>query len=225
MPAPDPIAELVGRLELTIVAPRRQREALAREVEGDLREDLAARVADGQAPRAAAAAIVAEFGEVRAIARELSAELLAAGGKRLAALGAVGVATLLLAWIGGMTTLVDLGLRVPPEGGWMLQVSRSLDLAGPLVAGVAIVGAVAIRRSGAGAAIATVAALQLGFASVLVAGTIAMLGTVAVPAAGAGVLAGLVGLTLLLGSALAAASAAMLVRCGAVRRAPRRARS
>lgn len=225
MPALDPIAALIARLEAAIVAPRRRRRELAREIEGDLREAVAARIAAGQPPRAAATAVAAEFGEPRAIAGELSTELLAHRGRRVASLGAIAIVTLLLAWTLGMTLLVGMGLRVPAEDEWMLRVSRSLDGAGPLVAGAAIAGAVVIRRSGSRVAIAAVAALQLCFAAALVAGAVAMVGAVAVPAAGVGALAALVALTLLLGSGLGASSAAVLLRCGIVRREPRPARA
>ena len=46
-PPTDPIAELVDRLERSVVATGRRRRELAREIEGDLREDAAARVAAG----------------------------------------------------------------------------------------------------------------------------------------------------------------------------------
>lgn len=221
----DPIADLVGRFEGAVVASARTRRELAREIEGDLREEAAARVAAGATEREAAMAVVAGFGDVRALASELSVELLAARGTRFASLTALGSVVLLLAWFSGMTTLVGLGFRVPADDAWMLQVSRALDVAGPLVVAVGLAGWIAIRRSGSLAAIATVAALQLGFAGVLVGGAIAMAGGATAPAAGAGLLAALIVLTVVLGSALVAASAGVLVRWGAIRLEPRRARS
>ncbi|TXP85140.1 hypothetical protein FV276_25055, partial [Escherichia coli] len=80
-PAPrttlDPLVELLDRLERGIVAPRRERGEVVREIEGDLREAVAARVADGAPEPAAASAVVAEFGDARELATELSIELLA----------------------------------------------------------------------------------------------------------------------------------------------------
>jgi len=230
MPAPhpdaDPIGELVARLERAVVASGRRRRELAREIEGDLREAVTARIDGGQPEAQAAAAVVAEFGDPRELAAELSIELLAERGRRFSSLAAAGAVTLLVAWFLGMTTLVGIpGFRVPADGAWMLQVSRALDVAGPLVVGTAVAGWAAIRRWGSLAAVATVAALQLGFAVALVAGAVAMVGAVTVPAAGTGVLAALVGVTVLLGSGLAAASASVLLRWGAVRLEPLRARS
>jgi hypothetical protein len=221
----DPIADLVGRFERAVVASGRVRRELGREIEGDLREDVAARVAVGADEHEAAMAVAAGFGDVRALAGEMSVELLAARGKRFASLAALGLVVLLLAWFGVMTTLVGLGFRVHADDGWMLQVSRALDVAGPLVVAAALVGWVAIRRSGSLTAIAAVAALQLGFAGALVGGAIAMAGAVMVPAGGADLLVALIALTLLLGSALVVSSAGVLVRWGAVRLEPRRARS
>ncbi|MCR8669993.1 permease prefix domain 1-containing protein, partial [Agrococcus sp. HG114] len=78
--ADDPVTVLVGRLERAVVASRRQRRELARELEGDLREAVSARVEAGEPEHAAAAAAVAEFGDPAAIARELSAAMLADHG-------------------------------------------------------------------------------------------------------------------------------------------------
>lgn len=221
----DPIADLVGRFERAVVATGRARRELACEIEGDLREDAAARVAAGATQREAADAVVAAFGDVRALAAAMSVELLAARGKRFASLTALGSVVLLLAWFSGMTTLVDLGFRLPAEDGWMLPVSRSLDLAGPLVVGAAIAGWIAIGRSGSLAAIVAVAVLQLAFATVLVTGAIAMAGAVTVPPPGTAVLTALIAVTVLLGSCLVAASVGVLLRWGAVRLEPLRARS
>ena len=226
MPSPDPITDLVGRLERAGVATGRHRREVAREIEGDLREAVAARVERGEAERTAAQAVIAEFGDPRELAAELSIELLAERGRRFASLAAVGAVTLLIAWFLGMTTLVALpGFRVPADGAWMLQVSRALDVAGPLVVGIAVVGWAAIRRWGSLTAVATVAALQLAFAAALVAGAIAMVGAVTVPAAGMAALVALIGVTLLLGCGLVAASTSVLLRWGAVRLEPLRARS
>lgn len=226
MPSPDPVADLVGRLERAVVASGRRRRELAREIEGDLREAVAARVEAGAPEPLAASAVVAEFGDPRAIAAELSTELLADRGRRFAPRAALAAATLLVVWFVGMTALAAVpGFRVPVEDGWMLQVSRALDAAGPIVAAAAAAGWLAIRRSGSLAALVAVAGLQLAFAVALVAGAVAMAATIAVPAAGAGILAALLATTLVLGSSLAVAAAALLVRWGAVRLAPRRARS
>ncbi|KAA6432850.1 hypothetical protein FQ330_07695 [Agrococcus sediminis] len=226
MPSPDPVADLVGRLERAVVASGRRRRELAREIEGDLREAVAARVDAGAPEPLAATAVVAEFGDPRAIAAELSTELLADRGRRFAPRAALAAATLLVVWFVGMTALAAVpGFRVPVEDGWMLQVSRALDAAGPIVAAAAAAGWLAIRRSGSLTALVAVAGLQLAFAVALVAGAVAMAATIAVPAAGAGILAALLVTTLVLGSALAVAAAALLVRWGAVRLAPRRARS
>ncbi|MDR7234129.1 permease prefix domain 1-containing protein [Agrococcus sp. BE272] len=226
MPSPDPVADLVGRLERAVVASGRRRREVAREIEGDLREAVAARVEAGAPEPLAASAVVAEFGDPRAIAVELSTELLADRGRRFAPRAALAAATLLVVWFVGMTALAAVpGFRVPVEDGWMLQVSRALDAAGPIVAAAAAAGWLAIRRSGSLAALVAVAGLQLAFAVALVAGAVAMAATIAVPAAGAGILAALLVTTLVLGSALAVAAAALLVRWGAVRLAPRRARS
>ncbi|MCH1882448.1 permease prefix domain 1-containing protein [Agrococcus sp. ARC_14] len=225
MPAPDPITDLVGRLERAVVATGRRRRELAREIEGDLREDLAARIQAGAPAHAAAASVVAEFGDPRALAAELSIELLAARGRRYAVRTAAAAVTLVAAWVIGMTTLVGLGFRVRAEDEWMLQVSHALDVAGPLVVGAAVLGWIAIRRWGSLAALATVAALQLGFAVVLVAGALAMAVAGAVPAAGTAVLVVLVTLTVLLGTGLAASSAGVLLGWGAIRLEPLRARS
>lgn len=226
MPSPDPVADLVGRLERAVVASGRRRREVAREIEGDLREAVAARVEAGAPEPLAASAVVAEFGDPRAIAAELSTELLADRGRRFAPRAALAAATLLVVWFVGMTALAAVpGFRVPVEDGWMLQVSRALDAAGPIVAAAAAAGWLAIRRSGSLAALVAVAGLQLAFAVALVAGAVAMAATIAVPAAGAGILAALLVTTLVLGSSLAVAAAALLVRWGAVRLAPRRARS
>lgn len=226
MPSPDPVADLVGRLERAVVASGRRRRELAREIEGDLREAVAARVDAGAPEPLAASAVVAEFGDPHAIAAELSTELLADRGRRFAPRAALAAATLLVVWFVGMTALAAVpGFRVPVEDGWMLQVSRALDAAGPIVAAAAAAGWLAIRRSGSLAALVAVAGLQLAFAVALVAGAVAMAATIAVPAAGAGILAALLVTTLVLGSSLAVAAAALLVRWGAVRLAPRRARS
>ncbi|QUW18691.1 permease prefix domain 1-containing protein [Agrococcus sp. Marseille-Q4369] len=222
--AADPVGALVDRLERAVVASPRRRAEIAREVEGDLREAVADRVAAGAPEPVAAAEAVAEFGDPRAIAAELSRELLAAHGRRFAPLAALGAVVLLAAWFAGMTSLSAVpGFGVPVEAGWMLQVSRALDVAGPFVAAAALAGWVALRRAGSLAALVAVAALQLVFAVALVAGAIAMVAAVAVPPSGTGMLVALVALTLLVGSALAAAAAAVLVRWGAVRLAPRRA--
>ncbi|ERG65026.1 hypothetical protein L332_11300 [Agrococcus pavilionensis RW1] len=222
--AADPVGELVDRLERAVVASPRRRAELAREIEGDLREAVADRVVAGAAEPAAAAAVVAEFGDPRAIAAELSRALLAAHGRRFAPLAALAAVALLAAWFAGMTSLAAVpGFGVPVEAGWMLRVSRALDVAGPFVAAAALAGWVALRRADSLAALVAVAALQLAFAVALVAGAIAMVGAVAVPPAGVGLLVALVALTLTLGGALAAAAAALLVRWGAVRLAPRRA--
>lgn len=226
MPSPDPVADLVGRLERAVVASGRRRRELAHEIEGDLREAVAARVEAGAPEPLAASAVVAEFGDPHAIAAELSTELLADRGRRFAPRAALAAATLLVVWFVGMTALAAVpGFRVPVEDGWMLQVSRALDAAGPIVAAAAAAGWLAIRRSGSLAALVAVAGLQLAFAVALVAGAVAMAATIAVPAAGAGILAALLVTTLVLGSSLAVAAAALLVRWGAVRLAPRRARS
>lgn len=226
MPSPDPVADLVGRLERAVVASGRRRREVAREIEGDLREAVAARVEAGAPEPLAASAVVAEFGDPHAIAAELSTELLADRGRRFAPRAALAAATLLVVWFVGMTALAAVpGFRVPVEDGWMLQVSRALDAAGPIVAAAAAAGWLAIRRSGSLAALVAVAGLQLAFAVALVAGAVAMAATIAVPAAGAGILAALLVTTLVLGSSLAVAAAALLVRWGAVRLAPRRARS
>ena len=95
MPSPDPVALLVGRLERAVVAAGRHRRELAREVEGDLREDVAARVRAGVPERDAAEAVVAEFGDPRELAVELSLELLADRGKRFAWFAALGAAVLI----------------------------------------------------------------------------------------------------------------------------------
>lgn len=225
-PPADPIADLVDRLERAVVAPRRRRLELVREIEGDLREDLAARL-DAGAPRdAAAAAVVAEFGDPRTLATALSVELLAVRGKRFASFAAITAVTLLVAWFLGMTTLVAIpGFRVPAADGWMLQLSRALDVAGSLVVATAVLAGIVIRRSGSTAAIVAVAVLQLAFALALVAGAIAMTVSAAVPAAGIGILTALVALTLLLGSGLAGSSAGVLLRWGALRRELSPARS
>lgn len=226
MPSSATITDLVDQIQRSVVARTAQRTMLAREIEGDLREAVAARVVAGQDEREATAAVVAEFGEPRAIAAELSIELLAARGRRFAAFAGVGVAVLLAAWFVGMTTLVGVpGFRLSADDGWMLQVSKALDVAGPLVVAVAIAGWLVIRRFGSLAALAALAALQLVFALTLVVGAIAMVGALTVPAAGTSVLVALVGVTLLLGSGLVASSVAVLLRWGAVRLEPLRARS
>lgn len=222
--AADPVAGLVGQVERAVVAPRRQRAELAREVEGDLREAVAARVDAGQAEPAAAAAVVAEFGEPAAIARELSLALLADHGRRFAPRAAIAGAALVAAWFGGMTALTAVpGFAVPAEAGWMLQVSRGLDVAGPLVAAAAVALWLALRRTGSLAPLVAVAGLQLAFAVALVGGAVAMAGALPVPADGTPLLAGLVATTVLVGSSLAAAAAGLLARWAAVRLTPRRA--
>ena len=82
MPAADPIADLVGSLERAVVASGRRRRDVVREIEGDLREAVAARIAAGVPERSAASAVVAEFGDPAPIAAELSRELLADVGRR-----------------------------------------------------------------------------------------------------------------------------------------------
>ncbi|WP_347756475.1 hypothetical protein [Agrococcus sp. ProA11] len=226
MPAPDPIADLVGRLDRTVIASARRRREVVAEIEGDLREAVDARTTAGQPAPAAAAAVAAEFGDARDVAAALSFELLAARGRRFTSLTAVGVVALLIAWYVGMTTIVGLpGFRVPAESGWMLQVSTALDVAGPLLVGTAVAAWFAIRRWGSPAALAAVAVLQLGFALVLVLGAIAMAAMLAVPAAGTAALVALVAFTIVLGAALAASSASVLRLWAAVSREPRRARS
>lgn len=226
MPAHDPVADLIGRLDRSVVAGARHRRELVAEIEGDLREAVAARITAGQPEPAAAAAVAAEFGDPRTVAAALSFELLAARGRRFTTLTALGVVALLIAWYVGMTTIVGLpGFHLPAESGWMLQVSHALDVAGPLLVGTAVAAWFAIRRWGSPAAIAAVAVLQLGFALVLVAGALAMAGTLAVPAAGMAALVALVTFTVVLGVALTASSASVLLRWAAVSREPRRARS
>ncbi|WP_413318959.1 permease prefix domain 1-containing protein [Agrococcus sp. 1P02AA] len=226
MPTTDPIADLVAGLAHATVAGRRGRAATAREIEGDLREAVAARISAGESAGDAAAAVVAEFGDPRAIAAELSTELLAERGLRYTAGSVVGALVLLAAWFGAMSWLVTVpGFHVPAEHGWMLRVSRSLDLAGPLVIAAAVAGWLTIRRSGSLAAAAAVAALQLGFAVALVAGAVLMASSLVVPAAAAGVLGALVATTVVLGTGLASASVGLLVRWRLVRREPSRARS
>ncbi|MCR8671330.1 hypothetical protein, partial [Agrococcus sp. HG114] len=123
-----------------------------------------------------------------------------------------------------MTALTAVpGFAVPAEAGWMLQVSRALDVSGPLVAAAAVALWLAIRRTGSLAPLVAVAGLQLAFAVALVAGAIAMAGGLPVPPEGAALLGGLVVVTVLVGSALAAAAVSLLARWAAVRLAPRRA--
>ncbi|WP_306232197.1 permease prefix domain 1-containing protein [Agrococcus beijingensis] len=225
-PAAEPLAELLGRLERGVVASRRERSELLREIEGDLREAVAARVGAGAPEATAASAVVAEFGDARQVATELSVELLAERGRRFAPVAAIAAVGLLLAWFVGMTTLAAVpGFSVPIAAAWMLPVSRALDVTGWIGAGAAVAGWLAIRRTGSLAALVAVAALQLAFASALVLGAVALVGMVAVPADGQATLIALVTLTVLVGGAMAAAAAMLLVRWGAVRLAPRRARA
>lgn len=231
MPAADPVTDLVARLERGVVASRRRRRETVAEVEGDLREAVAARVERGEAGPEAARAVVAEFGDPSAIAAELSHELLADLGRRYSPASAAGAGLLVVAWIAGMTTLAGMpGFRVPTDVAWMLPLSRALDVLAPVVVVAAAVGWLAIRRAGSIAALVAVAALQLALAAVLVAGAVAMAVSLPVPAGGEGVLAALVLLTVLVGSAIAAGAAALLLRSAGVRlaglrRAPRRARA
>ncbi|WP_405217746.1 permease prefix domain 1-containing protein [Agrococcus sp. Ld7] len=226
MPAHDPVTELIGRLDRSVVGSARRRREVVAEIEGDLREAVAGRTAAGQPASAAAAAVAAEFGDPRNVAAALSLELLAARGRRFTTLTAIGVVALLIAWYVGMTTIVGLpGFRLPAESGWMLQVSTALDVAGPLLVGTAVVAWFAIRRWGSPAALAAVAVLQLGFTLVLVAGAVAMAATLAVPAAGMTALVVLVAFTVVLGAAMTASSTSVLLRWVAVSREPRRARS
>jgi hypothetical protein len=225
-PAADPLAELLGRLERGVVGSRRERGELVREIEGDLREAVAARIAAGSAERAAARAVVAEFGDARQVAAELSIELLADRGRRFAPVAALTAAGLIVAWFLGMTTLAAVpGFRVPITAGWMLPVSQALDVTGWIGASAAVAGWLTIRRTGSLPALVAVAALQLAFALALVLGAIALAAQVFVPAEGQAALVALVALTVVVGGALAAASAALLARWWAVRLAPRRARA
>ncbi|WAC65381.1 permease prefix domain 1-containing protein [Agrococcus sp. SL85] len=161
MPAADPVTDLVARLERGVVASRRRRRDAIAEVEGDLREAVAARVARGQAGPEAARAVVAEFGDPAAIAAELSRELLADLGRRYSPASAAGAGLLVVAWIAGMTTLAGMpGFRVPTDVAWMLPLSRALDVLAPVVVVAAAVGWLAIRRAGSIAALVAVAALQ-----------------------------------------------------------------
>ena len=222
----DPVDRLLARLGQELRATGRARRDVLREVEGDLREAVAARVARGASEADAAEAVVAEFGDAGAVAADLSRELLADLGRRYAPASAVAAGVLIAAWVVGMTTLASLpGFRVPLEVGWMLPLSRALDVVAPMVAVAAVAGWLAIRRSGSLSALVAVAGLQLALAGVLVAGAVIMAATLPAPAGGAGILAALVALTVLLGGAMAAGAAALLVRFGAVRLAPRPARA
>lgn len=231
MPAADPIADLVGSLERAVVASGRRRRDVVREIEGDLREAVAARTAAGATERSAASAVVAEFGDPAPIAAELSRELLADVGRRYSPASAGIVAVLVVAWVVGMTAIAALpGFRVPLDVAWMLPVSRALDVVAPLVAIAATVGAVAIRRAGSMPALVAVAGLQLVLAVVLVGGAIALAVALPVPPAGAAIAASLVALTVVLGTAVGAGAGVLLVRFAAVRLgaatpAPARARA
>lgn len=220
MPSPSAVDVLVAQLERAVVAPSRVRRDVASEIAGDLREAVAARVGAGLSPADAEAAVAAEFGDPRAIAGELSVELLADRGRRFAPYAAIGAGALVAAWFVGMTSLASLpGFVVPAESGWMLSLSRALDAAAPLVAGAAIVGWAVIRRFGSLAALVAVAALQLAFSLTLVIGGIVMATVLPVPAGGEGMLVALMVATVVLGTGLAAAAASMLARWAAVRRA------
>lgn len=218
MPASDPVADLVGRLDRAVVAPRRRRRELVHEIEGDLREAVAARTAAGAPEPAAASAVVAEFGDPAAIGAELSRELLTDVGRRFSPASACLVGVLFVAWVAGMTTIAGLpGFRVPMDAAWMLPVSRALDVVVPLVAGAAVVGAIAIRRAGSMPALVAVATMQLALAAALVGGAIALAVALPVPPAGAAIAAALVGLTLVLGTAVGVGAGALLLRFAAVR--------
>jgi hypothetical protein len=217
MPSPDPVADLVGSLDRAIVASRRRRRELVREIEGDLREAVAARVEAGVPEPIAASAVVAEFGEPAPIGAELSRELLADLGRRYSPASAGLVAVLVVAWIAGMTMIARLpGFTVPLDAAWMLPVSRALDVVAPLDAVAAVLGAIAIRRAGSMPALVAVASLQLALAAALVGGAIALAVSLPVPPAGAAVAAALVALTIVLGTAVGAGAGALLVRFAAV---------
>ncbi|MGC5078206.1 permease prefix domain 1-containing protein [Agrococcus sp. DT81.2] len=229
MPTSDPVADLVVRLERAVVAPRGHRRDIVREIEGDLREAVAARTAAGVPEPVAASAVVAEFGEPAAIGAELSHELLADVGRRYSPVSAGLVGVLIVAWVAGMTTIAGLpGFRVPMDAAWMLPVSRALDVVAPLVAVAAAVGAIAIRRAGSMPALVAVASMQLALAAVLVGGAIALAVALPVPPAGAAIAVSLVALTVVLGSAVGVGAGALLLRFAAVRAAaatPARARA
>lgn len=218
MPAPDPVADLLGRLERAIVAPGGARRALLCEIEGDLREAVAARADAGVPAHAAATAVVAEFGEPERIAAELSRELLTDLGRRYSPASAALVAVLIVAWIVGMTTIAQLpGFRVPAEVAWMLPVSSALDVVAPIVAITAAVGAIAIRRAGSMPALVAVASMQLALAITLVGGAIALAVALPVPPAGTPIAIALVALTVGIGTAVGAGAGALLLRFAAVR--------
>ncbi|MGM1029339.1 MAG: permease prefix domain 1-containing protein [Actinomycetota bacterium] len=220
MPASDPVTELVSLLERAVVAPGRQRRDLAREIEGDLREAVAARTAAGAREPDAASAVVAEFGDPASIGAELSRELLTDVGRRYSPVSAGLVGVLIVAWVVGMTIIAGLpGFRVPIEAAWMLPVSRALDVVAPMVAIAAAVGAVAIRRAGSMAALVAVASMQLALALVLVGGAIALAVALPVPPAGAAVAVSLVTATVVVGTPVGIGAGALLVRFAAVRAA------
>lgn len=220
MPAPDPVADLVGRLERALVAPRARRREVVREIEGDLCEAVAARTAAGEPEPAAASAVVAEFGDPAAIGAELSRELLADVGRRYSPVSAGAVGVLIVAWAVGMTAIAGLpGFRVPLDAAWMLPVSRALDVVAPLVAVAAAAGAVAIRRAGSMPALVAVASLQLALAVALVGGAVAVAVALPVPPTGTSIAVALVALTVVLGSAVGVGAGALLLRFAAVRMA------
>lgn len=230
MPAPDPVTDLVAHLERSVVASGRRRRELVREIEGDLREAVAARTAAGAPEPAAASAVVAEFGDPTSIAGELSRELLTDVGRRYSPASAGLVGVLIVAWAVGMTTIAGLpGFRVPIDAAWMLPVSRALDVVAPLVAVAAAVGAIAIRRAGSMPALVAVASMQLALAAVLVGGAIALAVALPVPQAGAAVAAMLVAVTVVVATAVGVGAGALLLRFAAVQLAatpaPGRARA
>lgn len=218
MPAPDPVADLLALLECAVVAPGRRRRDVVDEIEGDLREAVAARTASGEPGHAAASAVVAEFGDPASIGAELSRELLTDLGRRYSPVSAGLVGLLVVAWVVGMTIISGLpGFRVPLDAAWMLPVSRALDVIAPLVAVAAAVGAVAIRRAGSMPALVAVASMQLVLAAVLVGGAIALAVALPVPPPGVAVAVALVGATVVVGSAVGVGAGALLLRFAAVR--------
>lgn len=222
MPASDPVTDLVALLERSVVAPGRRRRELVREIEGDLREAVAARTASGEPGPAAASAVVAEFGDPASIGADLSRELLTDVGRRYSPVSAGLVGVLIVAWVVGMTTIAELpGFRVPLDAAWMLPVSRALDVVAPLIAVAAAVGAVAIRRAGSMPALVAVASLQLALAVSLVGGAVALAVALPVPPAGAAVAVALVAGTVVVGTGVGAGAAALLLRFAAVRRSAR----
>lgn len=230
MPASDPVTDLVALLERSVVAPGRPRRELVREIEGDLRDAVAARTATGEPSGAAASAVVAEFGDPASIGAELSRELLTDVGRRYSPVSAVLVGLLVVAWVIGMTTLAALpGFRVPVDAAWMLPVSRALDVVAPAVAAAAAVGAIAIRRAGSMPALVAVASMQLVLALALVGGAVALAVALPVPPSGAAIAVALVASTVVVGTAVGAGAARLLLRFAAVRlatpaRVPARAR-